>query len=85
MGPAKTEHDSFVMDHVSQLAGLRTFQENLKEMILDDRKEADQMGARLSIVEKDLTVLKVKIATYSTIAVFVANVVYNLVAKLLGA
>lgn len=85
MGPAKTEHDSMIMDHVSQLAGLRISQDNLKEMIIDDRKEADKMGARLSLVEKDLTVLKVKIATYSTIAVFIANLAYSALSKWLGA
>lgn len=85
MGPAKDAHESMIMDHVGQLAGLRTSIDNIKETISNDRKEVEKMDTRLGIVEKDLTVLKVKIATYSTIAVFIANIVYTAISKLLGA
>jgi hypothetical protein len=86
MGPAKDAHDNtMILDHVGKLAGLRTGLDNIKETVLNDRKEVDKMGTRLGIVEKDLTVLKVKIATYSTIAVFIANLAYNIVSKWLGA
>lgn len=84
MGPSVKDHDSYIMDHVTQLATLRSFCDSNKESTESLKDEVKDMGKRVGIVESDLTVLKVKFATYSAIAVFVANIVYNIVMKIVG-
>ena len=86
MGPAKELHEQdMIMNHVSLLASLRASCDTNKEEIQKTDAEVDKMNTRVGCIEKDLTVLKVKFATYSAIAVFLANILYNVISKIVGA
>ena len=85
MGPAKEQHEQeMVLNHVAQLAGLRAACNTNKENINEVKVEVCGMNTRLNLAEQNITVLRVKFAAYSAIAVFVANIIYTAVGKLLG-
>jgi len=82
--------DPMVQRHVGELSALKVFGENTRELVHGVGKELDEMrkthaldiekvGTRCGLLEQDLVVLKVKFATYSAIAVFVANVAFKLI------
>jgi len=84
MGPAKEHDQEMIMNHVSQLAGLRAACDTNKENINEVKVEVCGMNTRLNLAEQNITVLRVKFAAYSAVAVFVANLIYTAVGKLLG-
>lgn len=83
-------HDHMIQRHVADLAGLQAWRDAAKDRLhaLDQEIEnlerthgADMkaVNARVGLLEQDLVVLKVKFATYSAIAVFLANIAFKLI------
>lgn len=90
MAPPHDLHDPMVQRHVADIAGLQAWREAARERLKEHDAEIEniqkvhaidkeKLEGRVSTVEQDLVVLKVKFATYSAIAVFVANIAYKLI------
>jgi len=83
-------NDPMVRHHVADLAGLQAWRDTARERLKEHEVEVEnlrqahandmeKLGARVGLIEQDLVVLKVKFATYSAIAVFVANIAFKLI------
>lgn len=90
MAPPHDLHDPMVQTHVADIAGLQAWREAARERIKAHEEDVEtlrvahaadmeKIGARVGLLEQDLVVLKVKFATYSAIAVFVANIAFKLI------
>lgn len=83
-------HDHMIQRHVADLAGLQAWRDAAKDRLKELDQEIDDLqksheadlkavSARVGLLEQDLVVLKVKFATYSAVAVFLANIAFKLI------
>ena len=90
MAPPHDLHEPMIQRHVADIAGLQAWKEAARERLREHEEnveslrvahaaDMEKIGARVGLLEQDLVVLKVKFATYSAIAVFVANIAFKLI------
>lgn len=88
--PPHDLHDPMIQRHVADLAGLQAWREAARERLKAHEEEVESLRlahaadmekitVRVGLVEQDMVVLKVKFATYSAIAVFLANIAFKLI------
>ena len=75
---AQLKHDGeMILDHVGQLSSLRSDLDNVTRSVAAQGAEIGVIRDKVSLIDKQVMVIQVKITAYVTAAVLVGNVLFQ--------